>query len=71
MKNMCSSIEENNQMKEYLNASDEQRYDWYIKEINDREKVIKQFEQDNVLFINKKSWSLIMKEENINWSSLF
>jgi hypothetical protein len=62
MQNMNSSIDEVAQLKFVENDREENNSKWHRNEAEEKEKVVKQFEQDNVWFIDKRSWNMIKKE---------
>jgi hypothetical protein len=63
MKDMHSSIEENEWLKKCNDDAERIEHEWYTSKVKEVEKNIQQFEQDNTLFIDKRSWIVIMKKK--------
>jgi hypothetical protein len=60
MKDIKYSLSENEQVREWLNVHENMTSEWYVKEAEKDIEITKQFERDNVLYIDKKIWSIIV-----------
>jgi hypothetical protein len=63
MKEMSSSMEEIDRMKLISDNREEVYCKWWRNKFERDEKVINQFECDNVFFISRKIWSIVIKEK--------
>jgi hypothetical protein len=55
MQNMISSIDDVTQMRIVNDDKEETDGKWFAKEAEEKEKIVKQFEQDNIWYIDKRS----------------
>jgi hypothetical protein len=62
MKSMEHSLLENEQVREWLRVHENMTSEWYEREAEKDAEITKQFEKDNVLYIDKKTWSIIARE---------
>jgi hypothetical protein len=63
MKDIKQSLMENEQVREWLNVHENIMAEWYVEEAVRNDNITKQFEEDNILYIDKKTWSIITKRK--------
>jgi hypothetical protein len=65
MKMIASSQEEVNELITISQYQENNQMKWYNNIIEKEEKMIRQFENENLFYVNKKTWNIIQKEKII------